>query len=120
MQTTLAELPPTDPDPIAELLAAVQLGRTLADQARVELTDAIPVLIDALRHQSGQSKKIENLLWSCWNDNHQCNLCSELAGLDSKLARAAVAMIAARAYCGGDADDMLRKIIDQSGIQHLA
>lgn len=109
--------PPDTTDPVAELAAAISLGRQLATQARVDLEAAVPVLIDAIRHQSGQSTKIENLLWSCWSDTHPVNLCSELAGLDSKLAQAAVAMISGRAHMGGDADGLIRKIIDISGSQ---
>lgn len=109
------ETPDTlDTDPIAELAAAVRLGRKLASTARADLEAAAPVLINAIRHGSGQSRKIEALLWSCWNDDHQVNLCDTLAGLDTKLAQAAVSMIAARAYCGGDADDLLRAIIVES------
>lgn len=119
MQTT-TQPSATDPDPIAEFTAAITLGKTLAAKARADLTAATPVLVDALRHQSGQSRKIENLLWSVWNDTHHVNLCSELAGLDTKLARAVMAMISARAHMGGDADELLRKIIEQSGIQYPA
>lgn len=104
-------------DPIAEITAAVNLGKKLATQARADLKTATPILVAALRHHSGQSAKIENLLWSLWSDTHQINLCSELAGLDSKLAQAIVAMIAARAHLGGDADELLRTIITQSGSQ---
>jgi hypothetical protein len=116
MQTTT----PIDPDPIAELTTAIALGKTLADQAWADLTAAIPVLVEALRHQSGQSRKIENLLWSVWSDTHPVKLCDALAGLDISLAQAAVAMVAARAHLGGDADDLIRTIIDQSGILHPA
>lgn len=119
MQTT-TQPPAIDPDPIAELTAAIALGKTLADQARADLTDAIPVLVDALRYQSGQSRKVEALLWSTWNDTHPVNVCDALSGLDSKLAQAAVAMVAARAHLGGNADELIRQIIDQSGIQHPA
>lgn len=104
-------------DPIAELTAAVRLGKKLATTARAELEAAVPILVAALRHHSGQSAKVEKLLWNCWSDTHQVNLCSELAGLDARLAHAAVSMIAARAYLGGDADDLIRRIIDQSGTQ---
>ncbi len=104
-------------DPIAELTAAIRLGRQLAAQARADLTAATPTLIDAIRHQSGQSTKLESILWSLWNDEHPVSLCDTLAGLDPNLAQAAVAMIAARAHCGGDADDMLRTIIDATGSQ---
>lgn len=104
-------------DPITELASVIQLGRHLATTARDELEAAVPVLTDALKHGSGQSKKIEALLWSCWNDDQQVNLCDCLASLDSKVAQAAVAMIAARAHLAGDADDLIRKIITESGSQ---
>lgn len=104
-------------DPVAELTAAVALGRQLADQARADLESAIPILINAIRNGSGQSAKLERILWSLWNDDHAVSLCSELAGLDSRLARAAVSMISARAHMAGDADDLLRRIIDGSGSQ---
>ena len=103
-------------DPIAELTASIQLGETLARQARADLEAATPVLIAALKHDSGQSQKIRNILWSCWTDDRKVNLCSELAGLDAKLAQATIAMISARAHLSGDADDMLREIIIESGL----
>lgn len=107
---------PTDPtDPIAELTAAIALGRQLASQARADLEAAVPILVAALCHHSGQSRKIENLLWSVWTDGHQVNLSDTLAGLDARLARAIVAMIAARAHMAGDADDLIRQIIEGSG-----
>ncbi len=111
MKTTHAMENPTDPDPLAELTAAVTMGRNLAVQARADLVAATPGLIEAIRHQSGQSRKIEAILWSLWNDQHPVNLCDALAGLDCRLARDAVAMIAGRAHMGGDADDLLRDII---------
>lgn len=107
----------TNTDPVGELTAAVSLGRQLATTARADLEAATPVLIDALRHHTGQSRKIENLLWSTWNDEHPVSLCDNLSGLDSKLAQAAVAMIVARAHLSGDADELLRTIITESGSQ---
>lgn len=105
------------PNPLAELTAGIQLAKQLASQARAELETSVPLLIEAIRHQSGQSRKIEKILWSLWNDEHQVNLCSELAGLDCKIAKAAISMIAARAYLSGDADDLLRTIIEKGGSQ---
>ncbi len=99
-------------DPIAELTAAISLGRQLATTARADLEAATPILVAALRHHSGQSRKIEAILLSLWNDDHAVNLCDTLSGLDSKLAQAVVAMIAARAHLSGDADDLLRPILD--------
>jgi len=100
-------------NPIAELAAAIAVHRQLAAFARTELEAATPALIAAIRHGSGQSAKVEAILWSCWNGE----LCDALAGLDANLAEAAVAMVAARAHLAGDADDLLRKIIQQSGSQ---
>lgn len=93
------------------------LGRNLAAQARADLIAVTPGLIKAIRHQSGQSRKIEAILMSLWNDEHPVNLCDGLAGLDPMLAQAAVAMIAGRAHMGGDADGLLRDII-QAGDSH--
>lgn len=104
-------------DPVAELAAAVRLSRQRATTARADLEAATPILVAAIQHHSGQSRKIENLLWSVWNDDHQVNLSDCLSGLDAKLAQAAVAMVAGRAHLAGDADELLRAIIDGSGSQ---
>ena len=101
------------PDPIAQLFAVVTLERTLSVQARGDLKAAAPSIIKAIRHQSGQSAKLESILWSAWNGR----LSDALAGLDVNLAVAAVAMIAARAFLAGDADCLLGQIIRESGTQ---
>ena len=103
----------TNLKPIAELSAAIARHRKLTDHARPNLEAATPALIAAIRHGSGQSAKVEAILWSCWNGN----LCDALAGLDASLANPVVAMIAARAHLGGDADGLLRRIIQESGSQ---
>lgn len=101
------------PNPIAKLAAAISLHRQLAGHARANLEAATPMIVAAIRHQSGQSRKVEAILWSAWNGD----LCDMLAGLDSNLADAVIQMIAARAHMAGEADDMLRRIIQQSGSQ---
>lgn len=106
-----------DLDPISDLANTIRRQRELAGQARAELIAATPVLINAIRHHSGQSGKVEKILWSCWNDEHPVSLCETLAGLDSDLTVAVLALIAARAHLGGEADELLRTIIDQSGSQ---
>jgi hypothetical protein len=105
--------PQMTPDPIAQLFAVVTLHRTLSVQARGDLKAATPSLVEAIRHQSGQSAKLETILWSAWNGQ----LSDALAGLDVNLAVAAVAMIAARAFLAGDADCLLHQIIRESGTQ---
>ena len=56
-------------DPLAELAASIHLHRDLASQAQAAFEAAIPVFIPAIRHQSGQSRKIERILWSVWAGN---------------------------------------------------
>lgn len=102
-----------DPDPIAILAASITRQRKLASQAHAVLAAETPRLVDAIRHGSGQSAKIEAILWSIWNGE----LCDALAGLDTTIAEAVVAMIAARAHMGGDADDLIRTIINATGSQ---
>jgi hypothetical protein len=106
-----------DIDPIAALTASISRQRLLAADAHADLVAATPALIAAIRYQSGQSAKVEKILWACWNDDHQVNLCDTLAGLDTAVTVAVLALIGARAHLGGEADDMLRKIIDDSGSQ---
>ncbi len=96
-------------DPIAEISKAIRAHRQLAHQAKADLEAALPVLTEALGHQSGQSAKVAAVLQSCWNGE----LCDHLAGLDAKVAKSVVAMIAARAHCGGDADSLLRPLLNR-------
>ncbi|MEO5715804.1 MAG: hypothetical protein ABIT37_20160 [Luteolibacter sp.] len=105
--------PTAKPDPLAELTASIHLQRDLANQARAAFEAAIPILVCAIRHHSGQSGKVERILWSAWNGE----LSEVLAGLDSQLAQAVIAMVAARAHLSGDADGMLHKIITETRSQ---
>ena len=106
-------MPPAAPDPIAMLAASIPRQRKLASQARAELAAATPLLIAAILHGSGQSAKIEHVLWGCWNGE----MCDALAGLDTNIAEAVLAIISARAFMGGDADELLRQIIEKSNSQ---
>ena len=100
-------------DHFAELAAAIKRQRALAALARADLESAITILTAAIGHQSGQSAKVESILWSVWNGE----LCDALAGLDSCLTESVIAVIAGRAYLSGDADELLRRIITDSGSQ---
>jgi hypothetical protein len=99
-------------DPTATLASSIKRKRQLADHARAELIAATPILVNSLRNHSGQSQKIKNILWSVWSDEHPVSLCDTLAGLDTDLAVAVLALIAARAHLDGDADELLRTIIN--------
>lgn len=98
-----------DVNPIAEITKAVRLQRQLADQSKADLQAALPVLTETLSHQSGQSAKVAALLQSVWNGE----LSDNLASLDAKVAKAVVAMIAARAHLGGDADSLLCPLLNR-------
>lgn len=80
----------------------------LTDLLKDELKVALHVLEETLRDQSTQSTKVINLLKSCWNGE----LCANLANLDPKVATAVIAIIAARALGDGDADSLLRTLLD--------
>ena len=108
---------PTETDPIGALAASISRQRQLAAAARADLDTATPALVAAIRHRSGQSRKVEAILWSLWNDENPTSLCDALSGLDTAVTVAVIAMITARAHGGGEADDLLREIIDQSGSQ---
>jgi hypothetical protein len=62
--TTLPQSAAKTPKPAAELSAPV--ARQLATTARTDLEAAIPMLLAAIRHGSGQSAKLARILWSCW------------------------------------------------------
>lgn len=102
---------------LTALFAAVRRSRQLAGAAKANLEASIATLVRAVQTGSGQGRRIEELLWSCWNGQNKTGLCDSLTGLDSAIAEAAIAMLAARAHLGGDADYLLRQIIDQSGSQ---
>ena len=98
-----------DINPIAEITKAVRLSRQLAVESKADLKAALPILADTLGHRSGESAKVAAILQSCWNGE----LCDNLASLDAKVANAIIAAISARAYLGGDADTLLRPLLNR-------
>lgn len=94
-------------DYVAEPSAAIRPQRQFADKAMDDFVAALPILSEAL--VSGQSAKVVTLLGSCWSGE----LCDNLASLDPKVVDAIIAMIAARAHCGRDADLLLRHLISR-------
>lgn len=97
----------------AEYLAgtnAANRKRQLADQACSQLEAATPLLIHAIR--SGKaSPEIENILCSLWSGE----LCKQLTSLDTDIAGAVLAMIAARVHGGEEADCLLATILYHTG-----
>jgi len=107
----------SDNDFPREALCSIRRSRTLADAAGESLKANCSVLVTAIRSGGGQGRRVEELLWSAWNGDYKTGLCDSLTGLDSDIAEAVIAMLGARAHMGGDADDLLRKIIENSGSQ---
>lgn len=100
---------------LQNFFTAARQGRILANSARAKLEEASPLLIQAIQCRSGQSAKVEEILWSVWNGDNPARLCDCLCGLDTKIGEAVLALLAARVHLGGDADSLIQKIIDQSG-----
>lgn len=118
MKTIMSEPSPKENgEALADFFAAARRSRQLANIAKATLEASIPILVRAIQTGSGQGRRIEELLWSCWNGQNKTGLCDSLTGLDSSIAEAAIAMLATRAHLGGDADPLLKRIINESGSQ---
>lgn len=100
---------------LSDLFASARHSRTAAQHSAVALFDASPILIRAIRGRSGQGERVAAIARSVWNGCHQVGLCDALAGLDYPVAKAVIALIAARAHMGGDADELIRVILEESG-----
>ena len=97
-----------DAEYLAELNEANR-RRELAEQTRAKLEAASPALINAIRCEK-TSLELQNLLASIWGGQ----LCVQLTSLDSDIAEAVVAMIAARAFLGDDADYLFLEILNET------
>ena len=114
----LHEPSPQEREEALQILAtSSRQARILANTAKAKLEEASPLLIQAIANRSGQGAKVEELLWSAWNGENKAGLCDCLCGLDTNLADAVLALLAARAHMGGDADPLLQIIISSSGSQ---
>ncbi len=102
---------------IADLADTLKRAQQASIKARADLIAATPILVTAIRNRSGQSFKVEEILWSLWNDENPVNLADALSSLDYDITVAVLTLITARAYLSGDADDLLEEIIKQSGSQ---
>jgi hypothetical protein len=98
------------------VFATARAARSRADEARHNLDLHLPILLAAIRTPSGQGAKVRAILKSLWNGepgHNEIGLCDVLAGLNHELAEAVLAAIAARLFLGGDADSLLRPLLDE-------
>lgn len=83
----------------------------LSAETAADFHSTVPLLKETVAHRSGQSAKVAALLQSVVEGE----LNNALDGLDSKVASGVVAMVTARAYLSGDADDILRPLLRKEG-----
>lgn len=81
------------------------------------LEQATPLLIESLsRHWStGQGTRVRHIFWSLYTCSHTINLGESCSGLDTRLAKALAAAVAARMILGPEVEPILREILQTSG-----
>lgn len=105
----------THSDHITDLVATMRQSSEAAAQSRADLIASTPILVNAIRQCSSQGVKVERILWALWNDDNPVALADALSSLDHDVTVAVLAMISARAHLGGNVDELLKSIIEQSG-----
>ena len=84
-------MPGTDDDTrelLKSLLANANEADRLKREALARLDESLPVLVAALRHDSGQSAWVRQIVWSLYTCSHLVPLGTVCSGLDTALARA--------------------------------
>jgi hypothetical protein len=93
------------------VIATIAVYAQLSSETEAEFQAAMPVIKETLGHRSGQSYKVAAILTSL----SEGKLGDALAPLhlDPEVARGVVAMIGARAFLSGDADSLLRPLLNR-------
>lgn len=93
------------------VIATIAVYAHLSSETEAEFQAALPCIKETLGHRSGQSFKVAAILTSL----SEGKLGEALAPLpsDPEVARGVVAMIAARAFLSGDADSLLRPLLNR-------
>lgn len=114
MPTPEEETPSTQE--LVESLLQVQddAGR-LGREAMANFFATGTVLVDAMRHQSGQAEKVRQIVWSIYTGSHLVPLGHACAGLDTKVAEAVAAVITARLLAGAEIEEKLKILMIATG-----
>jgi hypothetical protein len=108
-----------DAPSVGELVAAVLDGQELAGrlgrEALAKFFETGPVLVEAMRHQSGQAEKVRQIVWSLYTGSHLVPLGHACSGLDTKVAEAVAAVIAARLLAGAEIEEKLGILMKAAG-----
>lgn len=84
------------------------------DATEAHFQNAKPVLVAALKGGGGTSEFIRALVWSIYNGRENVNMLS-LCSLDNDHASAVIALIHLRVARRGEAETLLRDLLDESG-----
>lgn len=105
----------TEQTAMDEFGAMIRRGRQAAKDAAEKLDAAAPVLLEALRHDTGQSAAVRQIIWSLYTGDHLVPLGYILSGLDLAIAEALSAAITARLMMGADVEPRLKVMLEQAG-----
>lgn len=92
-------------------------SRQRAQAAMAALEAVTPFLVETLKHHwsTGQGTRLRHVIWSLYTCSHLVNLGDACSGLDTELAHAMGAVIAARLALGPEVENQLRYILETSG-----
>lgn len=108
---------PSDPEGVHQDRTTRLAGASGPHDIAAALEQAAPLLIETLsRHWStGQGTRVRHILWSLYTCSHLLNLGDSCSGLDTRLAKALAAAVAARLILGPEVEPILREILQTSG-----
>lgn len=108
---------PSDPEAVHQDRTARHAGASGPHDIAAALERSAPLLIETLsRHWStGQGTRVRHILWSLYTCSHLINLGDSCSGLDTRLAKALAAAVAARMILGPEVEPILREILQTSG-----
>ncbi len=109
------ETAPSTKEILASLLQIQDDGGRLGREALEKFFATGPVLLDAMRHQSGQAEKVRQIVWSLYTGSHLVSLGNVCAGLDTKVAEAVAALISARLLAGAEIEEKLGILMKAAG-----
>ncbi|MEO6476745.1 hypothetical protein [Luteolibacter sp.] len=115
MQPTDEEAAPSTHKIFESLLQVQDDAGRLGREAMAKFFATGPVLVDAMRHQSGQGEKVRQIIWSIYTGSHLVPLGHACAGLDTKVAEAVAAVITARLLAGAEIEEKLKILMTAAG-----
>jgi hypothetical protein len=115
VQLTEEPIAKSTQEALQSIVQAVGEAGRLRRDALEKFSAAGPMLVDAMRHQSGQAEKVRQIVWSIYTGSHLVALGHVCAGLDAKVAEAVAAVITARLLVGADIEEPLKSLMIEAG-----